>query len=165
MYSKERHRLRGIWKGMIARCTNPNNPMYKRYGGRGIKVDSRWLNSFECFYNWAVNNGHNTELSIDRINVNDDYKPSNCRWATCREQSNNKTNNRVIKYRGVEKTVSEWASESMVPYMIFYRRIFYDNWPFEKALSEPKGTKFNKNWVIDKNEPYIDNRVKKQSQD
>lgn len=58
MYSKERHRLRGIWKGIIARCTNPNNPMYKRYGGRGIKVDSRWLNSFECFYNWAVNNGH-----------------------------------------------------------------------------------------------------------
>ena len=90
---------------MKKRCDNGN----KNYGGRGITVCNEWKNSFNTFYEWALNNGYNETLTIDRINVNGNYCPENCRWATITEQQNNKRTNVIIEYDGVSHTVSEWA--------------------------------------------------------
>ena len=84
-------RLYKIFHGMKQRCYNENNPSYHNYGGRGIRISEEWLISFELFYNWSIDNGYSEELSIDRIDVNGNYEPSNCKWSTTQEQSENKT--------------------------------------------------------------------------
>ena len=75
---------------MKYRCYNTNSKDYKYYGGRGIKVCDEWKNDFIAFYNWSIKNGYKEDLTIDRINVDGDYEPNNCRWATWKEQANNK---------------------------------------------------------------------------
>lgn len=83
-------RLYNIWCGMKDRCSNPNNNRYDRYGGRGIIVCEEWRGSFESFSRWAFANGYNDSLSIDRVNNDGNYEPKNCRWATAKEQANNR---------------------------------------------------------------------------
>lgn len=83
--NSQRPRLYGIWAGMKQRCTNCNNDKYPRYGGRGIKVCAEWLNDFQAFYTWAMGNGYNDDLTIDRIDNNGDYTPDNCQWITNEE--------------------------------------------------------------------------------
>ena len=82
-------RLHRIWNNMKQRCLNPKNTNYVHYGKRGITVCKEWID-FKPFYNWALSNGYKDTLSIDRINVNGNYEPLNCRWATYKEQNNNK---------------------------------------------------------------------------
>ena len=83
-------RLYRIWWGMIGRCENIHHISYKYYGARGIKVCEEWRNDFKSFYDWAIANGYKDDLTIDRIDCNSDYKPSNCRWATYKEQIANR---------------------------------------------------------------------------
>lgn len=94
------NKILSSYKAMRYRCYNPNHVSYKNYGKRGIKVCDEWLYDRSKFLEWAVNNGYREGLSIDRIDVNGNYEPSNCRWATTSEQARNMRNNVEIFYNG-----------------------------------------------------------------
>ena len=130
-------RLFRIWQHMLNRCRNKNVVGYKNYGGRGIKVCNEWQKSFESFRDWALRNGYKDDLSLDRINVNGNYEPENCRWTNAKTQANNKRNNRYIEYKGETKTLSEWAeSFGLLPATIRARLNVY-HWDIEKTLTTP----------------------------
>ena len=101
-------RLYYLWSAMKERCNTPSCSPYKRYGGRGITYCEEW-EKFEPFMEWALNNGYNDNLSIDRIDPDGNYEPSNCRWVSWKVQGNNRSNNRVLTYKGESHTISEWA--------------------------------------------------------
>lgn len=95
-HGEKNSRLYHIWRGMKQRCNNPNNKDYPKYGGRGIRICKDWKDDFCTFRNWAVNNGYAPDLTIDRINNDGNYEPSNCRWATSTQQNSNR---RKYKWR------------------------------------------------------------------
>ena len=110
-------RLYHIWQGMKARCYNENNSRYDKYGGRGIKVCDEWRSEYIAFHNWAISHGYKDDLTIDRIDVNGDYSPSNCRWATNEQQCNNRHTNIIIKIGNATKTLKEWCDIFEVDYL------------------------------------------------
>lgn len=97
IHGKTNTRMFHIWQGMKRRCYNENDKNYKYYGGRGITVCDEWRNNFTTFYNWAIENGYTDDLTIDRINNDGNYEPSNCRWVTMAQQNRNKRNVLRIK--------------------------------------------------------------------
>lgn len=129
-------RLHNEWKSMKARCYNPNNKRYNRYGGRGITICEEWKNSFESFRDWAIANGYDDSLTLDRIDSNGDYEPSNCKWATQKEQQNNRCNNRRIEYNGKTQTITQWAEEVGIKEATLRHRLKC-GWSIEKAMTEP----------------------------
>lgn len=135
-------RIFNIWQGMKARCYNSKTVGYENYGGRGISVCSEWLNDFMCFYEWSINNGYSEELSIDRIDVNGNYEPSNCRWADDETQANNKRNNIIITHNGETMNLSQWAKKLDIPVHVLINRRNL-GWSDERILEEPyhKGRK------------------------
>jgi len=122
-HGMRRSRLYNIWSLMHSRCENSNLDYYHRYGGRGISVCEEW-SKFEGFKEWALNNGYEDGLSIDRLDVNGNYEPKNCKWSTNTEQQRNKRNNHFIMLNGETKTVAEWAEISGLPYKTLQRRIY-----------------------------------------
>lgn len=109
-FTQEQKRLSRIHRTMLSRCNNPKNIAYSCYGGRGIAICKEW-EKLNVFIEWAISNGYKESLTIDRINNNFGYFPSNCRWATYKEQENNRTNNRVIDYFGEQLTLSQLAEK------------------------------------------------------
>lgn len=101
-------RIYRIWNGIMTRCSH-SAKSHPRYSGRGIDVCDEWRSDFVNFYNWAMKNGYNKELSIDRIDNNGNYEPTNCKWSTNKEQARNNSRNVMIKYKGMTKCINEWA--------------------------------------------------------
>ena len=112
-------RLAKSWQTMLYRCENKKNTHYKDYGGRGIKVCSEWHNA-KNFMNWALENGYKDNLTIDRIDVNGDYCPENCRWITQTEQMKNKRANHYILFCGEKKCLAEWLRQFDKSDTMFY---------------------------------------------
>lgn len=138
-------RLRGIYHGMKERCYNKNIESYKNYGGRGIKICDEWKNSFEKFYEWAIENGYDREApkgkcTIDRINNDGNYEPSNCRWITLKEQAKNKRRSGKIaeKYKifNEELTLKEIEERYNISPQLFKYRI--KKMSNEEAIKVPK---------------------------
>jgi hypothetical protein len=107
---------------MKTRTTNANEECYARYGGRGIRVCDEWMNSYEAFREWALNNGYSDDLTIDRIDTNGNYEPSNCRWATNKEQCNNRRTNVLIEWAGKTQNIEQWSQETGIPYKVLHDR-------------------------------------------
>ena len=115
-------KIYNVWDTMIRRCENKNNQRYHRYGGRGITVCDEW-HRFENFYEWAMNNGYESGLTLDRINNDDGYYPENCRWIDNTAQQNNKSNNHYITYNGITHSRADWSRILNVNYETLRFRI------------------------------------------
>lgn len=129
-------RLYRIWKRMRQRCNDVNSSDYSHYGGRGICVCDEWQNDYHAFRNWAMANGYNDQLTLDRIDVDGSYNPDNCRFVTMKTQSNNRTNNQAIEYNGETHTIAEWSDLTGIQYGTLYNRIYTYGWSPERALTE-----------------------------
>lgn len=134
----DRDRLQKIFRGMIDRCTKPSRKAYKDYGARGISVCNEWASNFDTFYEWAKANDYQPDLTIDRINVNDNYCPGNCRWATKKQQAQNTRTNRRHEAFGTVKILTEWLRDDrcLVSKPTIDSRLA-KGWSFESAISTP----------------------------
>lgn len=129
-------KLYKVWQGMKTRCYDKNFMYYYNYGGRGITICDEWKNDFSKFYEWIINNGYEEGLTIDRINVNGNYEPNNCRWITKREQNNNMNKTIFIEYNGKRQTISQWSKELNISRVALYERI-KRGWNAKKTLTTP----------------------------
>jgi hypothetical protein len=127
----------GIWQTMIQRCVNPASIVYRYYGGQGIQVCERWQASFENFYS-DMGPRPSSQHTIDRIDGNQGYSPTNCRWATRKEQNRNSRNNRLLEWEGKQVTAAELAERFQIPPKRLYQRLDA-GWPLEQALTKPAG--------------------------
>ena len=128
--------LHGVWLNMRRRCLDVRCKSYKSYGGRGIGICEEWLD-FKTFYEWATTHGYSKGLTLERVDVNGDYKPENCTWITKKQQARNKTTSRIIEIDGVSKCLAEWCDEYGIKYLTAYKRICELGWEPKKALTTP----------------------------
>lgn len=134
-------RLYEVWKGMRARCNNPNHDAYKYYGGRGIRVCPEW-DSYITFKEWAYAHGYDKgapkwQCTLERINPNKNYEPDNCKWVTMSEQNNNKRNSFKIEYEGETHTLSEWGRIKGIPSGTIRNR-YLSGHPLDEVFSKEK---------------------------
>lgn len=140
-YPKRSKRLSRIYTSMKDRCYKETDLAYSYYGGRGIKVCDEWRSDPGTFYAWAYSTGYNDdaprgECTLDRIDVNGDYFPNNCRWISSKEQARNRRSNRVLSYKGEKHCLVEWAEICGIRYSVLRNRV-HSGWSIERALSEP----------------------------
>lgn len=136
IHGESKTRLHNTWCGMIDRCNNKKDASYPRYGGRGIKICEEWLNDYRNFAKWARKNGYTDELTIERIDVNGDYCPENCKWATTKEQARNRRTTKWVEWQGRKMSLAEAAEMANLPYKQVHFRI-KKGWSLEKALTTP----------------------------
>ena len=142
-------RIYHIYLGMIDRCYDSSCDHFSDYGGRGITVCDEWLadNGVIAFKEWAELNGYQDDLTIDRIDVNGNYEPSNCRWITIKEQQSNRRNTLYITINGEKKSAAEWSRIYHIGYSTLKQRL-YNGWnpidavktPVDKRLSHKNPT-------------------------
>lgn len=121
-HKESKSRLHNTWLKMKGRCNNPTDGSYERYGGRGISVCKEWDKSYETFRDWALENGYQENLSIERIDNNGDYEPNNCEWIELREQANNRRNTIWIEWDGKTKNLMQWSKELGINYSTLHSR-------------------------------------------
>lgn len=131
-----RSRLYKEWSSMKDRCRGYTPRDKRNYKDRGITFCDEWI-EFEPFRDWALANGYRDDLTLDRIDVNGNYGPSNCRWVTQKEQQNNKRNNNIISFNGKSQTLTQWARELGIKPKTLSQRINGMHWSIEKALTTP----------------------------
>lgn len=130
-------RIYKAYTGMIGRCYNADIDNYHNYGARGITVCDEWRNDPMAFYIWSIGHGYQDDLTLERKDVNGNYSPGNCKWATTKEQQNNKRSNVLITYNGETKTVTHWADELGYDSRMLFLRI-KRGWTVEEMLTIPK---------------------------
>lgn len=128
-------KLYNIWCSMKNRCYRVKDTGYANYGGRGIKICSEWLEDYENFYQWAMTNGYEHGLEIDRIDYNGDYCPENCRWVDRYVQANNKRNIKKYTINGKTQSLAEWCREYSLDYYLVRQRVYKMGWTIEQALT------------------------------
>lgn len=133
-HGKTESREYAIWQAMKTRCGNPNSEGYQNYGGRGISVCERWVDSFPNFLSDMGKTKPGE--SIERIDVNGNYEPTNCKWASRVEQARNTRRNRVLTLNGVSKCLKEWATDLGIDQASLRERL--EKWTLEAALTTPK---------------------------
>lgn len=129
------------WIGMKSRCFNPREPNFENYGGRGITVCHEWRESYAVFL--ADMGECPAGMTLDRIDVNGNYEPGNCRWATPVEQGNNRRNNRLLTYGGKTRTIAQWTSELGFPDTILLNRL-RRGWDVARALTTPPEQRYQR---------------------
>lgn len=134
---KYRHnQLYQCWENIKKRCYYQKEPQYRYYGAKGVTVCKEWKNNYSEFKNWALKNGFKLGLTIDRINVNGNYCPENCRWITHREQCSNRTSNRILTFNGTAHTVTQWGEIIGIDSKTLFARL-KRGWSTEKTLTRP----------------------------
>ena len=123
MEDRLREKINRTYYRIKDRCYNPKNVKYKLYGQRGIKVCDEWLNDKNEFVKWALSSGIKQDLSIDRMDVNGDYSPNNCRWADSFTQARNKRRSIYLEHNNITKTLKEWCKDYNLPYETIKNRI------------------------------------------
>jgi hypothetical protein len=121
------------WQSMRKRCYKADCKSYPRYGGRGITVCDEWNESYESFRDWAINNGYNPSLTIDRIDNNGNYDPNNCRWTDLKTQCRNRRSNIIVTVGGVEMTLIDACEKTGIAYKTAYYR-YKAGWPTGKVF-------------------------------
>lgn len=127
-------RIYHTYNSMKQRCYDINHKSYLNYGGRGVAVCSEWKNNFQAFYDWSMNNGYDDTLTIDRIDNNKGYEPSNCRWVDRKQQARNRRSNKTYTINGVTKCLKDWCSYYNVNYKTAWGKI-KRGIPIEKVLT------------------------------
>lgn len=122
------------WQCMLQRCENPNNPYYHNYGARGIKVYPEW-HDFQVFHDWSMSHGWRKGLQIDRIDVNGNYEPDNCRWVTHAEQQRNRRDNHIVSWNDRDWIFADLQRETGIPYSTLYYQLFKKRYSVDKALA------------------------------
>lgn len=141
-HGKSKSRLYAVWNEMRQRCENEKHVSYNLYGARGINVCQEWKN-FENFYEWAISNGYNElakrgNCTLERLDSNGCYCPSNCTWTSSKEQARNRRNTTRVVYNGELRVLSELCEEKNVNYHLVYARVVKLGWDIERALSTPR---------------------------
>lgn len=144
-------KLYSTWNGIKGRCLYPSSLHYRNYGGRGVKICDEWM-IFDNFEKWANSNGYKSGLVLDRINVDGNYEPSNCRWVTIKENSNNKRNNVRYDAFGESKTIPQWIEDSRClckNATTLYYRFRKLGWGIEEALTTETFRRSNQKMAAD----------------
>lgn len=142
--SGKKEKLYSVWCSMRKRCRNENDQMYKYYGGRGITSCEEW-EDYPTFRKWAYENGYEEGLTIDRIDVNGNYSPDNCRWIPMAEQMQNTRRNKYLTFNGETKCIAEWSREIGVSHNTIQRRLSH-GWTIEEALTIKPMKGANQTW-------------------
>lgn len=158
-YKREYQRLRRILFAIKARCYNPHTVNFERYGGLGITVCDEWLDKKQGtlnFCKWAMENGYSENLTIDRINSNGNYEPSNCRWVDYTQQCRNRKITLKYTVNGINKPLKEWCDLYNIKYSAVLKRL-KRGWDIEKALTVPlRVINYSRNFRPDNQEsPHI----------
>lgn len=142
-------KIYNVWYAMKQRCYYTKDTNYKHYGGRGITVYDEWRYNFKAFYDWSMANGYQDDLTIDRIDVNGNYTPENCRWVDLKTQANNKRTNVYFTYNGITKTIKQWSEIFNISYKTVTTRM-YRGYPLAECLglTEHKDKRLGRFYVV-----------------